>query len=315
MADADPQPMLTAGAVAQRLGISVSTLRNWDRRYGLGPAEHEPGKHRRYSGHDFQCVRQMVSLTAEGVPPASAAAVAVGAASSPPPARDGGGSGAVAVGRADRAVRGLGRAATRLDISGVASLVDQHIAESGVVSTWERLLVPLLRSLGDQFERGANVVAIEHAASAGILDALHRVPVPEQQQRLPALLACAPEEQHGLPLEALAAGLAEHSCPARFLGTRVSEQALGTAVNKLKPTCLVLWTHSPRLARRVPLAQLTERCSALLVAGPGWKSVRAADDFRRPPSLGEALEMVLAVVPSSVHHVVAQRSSDGGLLR
>ena len=29
---------LTAGEVARRLGVAVTTIRTWDRRYGLGPA-------------------------------------------------------------------------------------------------------------------------------------------------------------------------------------------------------------------------------------------------------------------------------------
>lgn len=34
---------LTTGAVARRLGVSPTTLRSWDRRYGLGPAVRAEG--------------------------------------------------------------------------------------------------------------------------------------------------------------------------------------------------------------------------------------------------------------------------------
>ena len=34
---------LTAGAVARRLGVAVTTLRTWHQRYGLGPSHHVPG--------------------------------------------------------------------------------------------------------------------------------------------------------------------------------------------------------------------------------------------------------------------------------
>ena len=40
---------LSAGAVARRLGVAVTTLRTWHQRYGLGPSEHVPGHHRRYT--------------------------------------------------------------------------------------------------------------------------------------------------------------------------------------------------------------------------------------------------------------------------
>ncbi|MET0415607.1 MAG: MerR family transcriptional regulator, partial [Actinoplanes sp.] len=44
---------LTAGAVARRLGVAVTTLRTWHQRYGLGPSRHEAGHHRRYSAEDM----------------------------------------------------------------------------------------------------------------------------------------------------------------------------------------------------------------------------------------------------------------------
>ena len=40
---------LSAGAVARRLGVAVTTLRTWHQRYGLGPSQHVPGQHRRYT--------------------------------------------------------------------------------------------------------------------------------------------------------------------------------------------------------------------------------------------------------------------------
>ena len=47
-----PEPGSTVAAVARRLGIAPATLRTWDRRYGLGPTEHNAGSHRRYSPQD-----------------------------------------------------------------------------------------------------------------------------------------------------------------------------------------------------------------------------------------------------------------------
>ena len=34
-----PDPGLSAGEVARRLGVAVTTVRTWDRRYGLGPPQ------------------------------------------------------------------------------------------------------------------------------------------------------------------------------------------------------------------------------------------------------------------------------------
>jgi DNA-binding transcriptional MerR regulator len=65
---------LTAGAVARRLGVAVTTLRTWHQRYGLGPSHHTPGRHRRYTPEDMARLQVMRRLTAQGVAPAEAAA-------------------------------------------------------------------------------------------------------------------------------------------------------------------------------------------------------------------------------------------------
>src|SRR4051795_5380404 len=73
-----PTPTLTVAAVARRLGVAPSTLRTWDRRYGLGPSAHTAGSHRRYSATALSRLVVMRGLTMEGVPPAEAAQIALG---------------------------------------------------------------------------------------------------------------------------------------------------------------------------------------------------------------------------------------------
>ncbi len=62
------------GAVADRLGVSTSTLRSWERRYGLAPTHRTGGNHRRYGPVDIQRVQLMVRLTSAGIPAQAAAA-------------------------------------------------------------------------------------------------------------------------------------------------------------------------------------------------------------------------------------------------
>ncbi|MGY5104183.1 MerR family transcriptional regulator, partial [Streptomyces sp. 900105245] len=72
---APPVPALTTGALARRLGLSPTTLRSWDRRYGIGPARAD-GRHRRWTPHDVAMLETMCRLTSAGVPPAEAARAA-----------------------------------------------------------------------------------------------------------------------------------------------------------------------------------------------------------------------------------------------
>src|SRR3954453_13352296 len=57
---------LSAGAVARRLGVAVTTLRTWHQRYGLGPSHHVPGHHRRYTPEDMARLQVMRRLTTQG---------------------------------------------------------------------------------------------------------------------------------------------------------------------------------------------------------------------------------------------------------
>src|SRR5690554_7971710 len=67
---------LTVAAVARTLGVAASTLRTWDRRYGLGPSAHQAGSHRRYTPEDVARLQTMRRLTLRGVAPVDAARIA-----------------------------------------------------------------------------------------------------------------------------------------------------------------------------------------------------------------------------------------------
>lgn len=280
----------SAGAVAAMLGISPSTLRTWDRRYGLGPSRREAGRHRRYDAADVARLRRMVELTGQGVTPAAAAATVLGRPPTRQP-RSGGGRGIVPARGGGARARGFARAAARLDGPLLTRLATDLIERYGVVGAWERFLVPYLVEVGEQTAAGALGAQVEHVVSASISGALHAVPAAAEDGRLPVMLACAPEEQHWLPCQALAAALAERGCPSRGLGARVPADALLAAVDRLDPLVLVVWAHTEPLARATPLAGLDGRTT--LVAGPGWADVALPPGARRIQSLGEGVETVL----------------------
>jgi hypothetical protein len=70
-------PSYDVAAVARRLGVAASTLRTWDRRYGIGPSSRSPGRHRRYDPADLARLEAMHDLMLQGVPPGEAARVAL----------------------------------------------------------------------------------------------------------------------------------------------------------------------------------------------------------------------------------------------
>lgn len=299
---------LSAGAVARRLGVAVTTLRTWHQRYGLGPSQHTPGQHRRYTATDLARLEVMRRLTADGVSPAEAArwarhapeSVRAGEASRarPAAARDGGGQ-AIPVGRAGPAARGLARAAMRLDSVAIGDTIARALTEHGVVATWDRLLRPVLTGIGDRHAATSALVDVEHVLSRCISEAfaaVARTALPAGPQRV--LLSCADEEQHSLPLEALAAALAEAGVGYRMLGARVPLPALLEAVDRTGPAAVVLWSHIPATADPGQLRALLaapRRPLLVLAAGPGWAAATLPPGVLRPSQLAEAVALVGAV--------------------
>ncbi|MFH9728575.1 MerR family transcriptional regulator [Streptomyces sp. NPDC017254] len=327
---------MTTGAVARRLGVSPTTVRSWDRRYGIGPAIRTDGRHRRWSAADVSMLEEMCRLTAEGVAPAEAAHAALhGRAGAEGPdvldrapehdsvprarfelpigerprksRRVGAGSG-LPLGEVRQECRGLARAAVRLDGPAMEGLLQQFLAEHGLVTAWEDLMAPALNAVGRKWEASDDrYVEVEHLLSWYVSSALRRAGVtgpPTVSTKSPTVLACVPAEQHALPLEALAAGLAERRVPVSMLGAAVPGDALEAAVRRIGPPAVALWaqsraTASQTLATRIAGTAFGVRGArttpTVLLVGPGWSGIPPARGLIRPAGLREALDAVSLV--------------------
>ncbi|MEV5009450.1 MerR family transcriptional regulator [Streptomyces sp. NPDC056159] len=320
-----PAAGLTTGALARRLGVSPTTLRSWDRRYGLGPAVRARGRHRRWSPQDVAMVEEMCRLTAAGAPPAEAARVtrfgrgpagraepaAVVASDRPAPSsgaeeppRRGGAGGGLPLGDVRLECRGLARAAVRLDSPELERRLLEAIGRYGLTVAWEEVMVPTLRAVGRKWESsGDRYVEVEHLLSWQVSSTLRSTPLllpraAAQVDAPPVVLACAPGEQHSLPLEALNAALGERGVPTRMLGAAVPVEALIACVRRTGPTAVVLWSQA-RSTASVPLARHVadlewgapgaRRRPAVLPSGPGWER-RTCGGFPRCVGLRDAVE-------------------------
>ncbi|MGX1543471.1 MerR family transcriptional regulator [Streptomyces adustus] len=280
---------LTTGAVARRLGVSPTTLRSWDRRYGIGPAVRSDGRHRRWTRQDVARLETMCRLTAAGVPPAEAARAAQGEPTGTAPravpsarpadlavpaaqgesgasrAGDRGGraaAGPLPLGDVRQECRGLARAAVRLDAPAVQEQLARAVEEHGLTVAWQEVIVPTLHAVGRKWaSSGDRYVEVEHLLSWHVSGTLHRHTRPtgrygdvDAGAPGPVVLACVPGEQHTLPLEALDAGLSELGVPTRMFGAAVPAEALIAAVGRLGPAAVVLWAQA-RSSASLPLAQ------------------------------------------------------------
>lgn len=275
------------------MGVAPATLRTWDRRYGVGPSEHLPGAHRRYSAADLARLEHMRRLVIAGIPPAEAARAAcdvtfdeaevapVTQLPTPVPTPDveaaarAGGGRVVPMPGGAQAARGLARAAQSMDSATCSAIITEHLERRGVVWTWDNLIVPVLNGVGQQWSDSGRGIEVEHALSAAIQDALsglvRTAPAPVNNRSV--LLACAPDEMHSLVLWGVAAGLAERRIGARILGASLPARALASAVQRLGPAVVFVWAQIPDTADPAILNAIPSfrPAATVLIGGPGWR--------------------------------------------
>lgn len=298
-----PEVSLGVGAVARRLGVASSTLRTWDRRYGIGPRGRSPGGHRRYTPEDLARLEVMQRLVLSGAPPGEAARAALGAPAAPPAAPRGHGAGGNRVPVTTTAettaarVRGLARAAMALDAAAMTAAARAALDQDGAVAAWDRLFAPVLIGIGRKHSTSGAYVEVEHLLSEVLLRCLaDRTPAggeptgPGAADR-PVLLACAPEEQHSLPVYALAAALAETGTAVTVLGARVPAAALGAAIERIGPRAVFVWSQTADTGDPAWLDDLPATRPPLrtVIGGPGWAEDRIPDAVHRVTSLTGAI--------------------------
>ncbi|MHA6624571.1 MerR family transcriptional regulator [Pseudonocardia sichuanensis] len=309
-------PGLSVAAVARRLGVAPGTLRTWDRRYGIGPSGHAPGRHRRYSPVDVTRLELMQRALVRGVSPGEAAryaltaplpaggTVAPGPAADPAPPLPAGDGQARVGGRvlrlpgAGRRARGLGRAALALDGPAVAGVLRESLAEDGVETTWDDVVRPVLAAVGERWNHTGTGVEIEHLVSECVRDLFgagsgRAAPAASGAAR-PVLLAAMPGEQHTLPLLALACALDARGVAQRYLGADLPADALAAAARRTAPAAVVLWAQLGETADGDVLRALprTRPRFRTFVAGPGWVDADVPRPIVRLASLTAALAAI-----------------------
>jgi excisionase family DNA binding protein len=270
---------LTVGEVAARLGVSPSTVRMWGSRYGLIASIRSAGGHRRYTATDLARLQQMHAAVLQGTDPAAAAADVMGTVAQPRlrGARGGPGGSGLAVPGASREVRGLARAASRLDAATIENTVTAAVRRDGTVPAWDGLVMPVLEAAGKLWESTGAGIEIEHLLSQAVITAFDRHPAatPGLSAERPVLLASGPGEDHVLPLHAVRSALAERGVPARLFGARMPIPVLAAAARRTRAAAVLCWAshHDRAAAGELGVAVAAHRTIRVFVAGPGWDDV------------------------------------------
>ena len=206
-----------------------------------------------------------------------------------------GGGRVVALPEGTPQTRGLARAAMSLDSQQTARLLRDALRRTGVVATWDMLVTPVLRALGERTGATGDGIDVEHAFSETLLAVLRGPQLHVRQPRNPApvLLVCAETDHHTLPLHALAAALAERDICARMLGGGMPPHALAAAVRRSGPCAVLLYAQMPGAhAGYVEELRRQRPSPRILLGGPGWLTGTIPAPVRRVGSLTAAIEEI-----------------------
>ncbi len=101
--------------------------------------------------------------------------------------------------------RGLARAAMSLDTYETHRILSESVRRQGVVPTWNTMIMPVLRALGERVRVSGEGIDVEHAFSEVILGTFRNLALSVRITRNSpmVLLACADSDYHSLPLRAL----------------------------------------------------------------------------------------------------------------
>ena len=276
---------LTAGQVCRELGLVPSTLRAWNRRYGIGPSDHQAGRHRLYDRADVAALARMQALIAAGTPAAVAAATVARARPRP---------GAPS---APRTARGLGRAVLALDSAAVQDALIEGVRRGGPLHLWHRLYRPVITDIGRQVAQEGHCMEAERLLSWAACAALHLISHPAGPGWPRVILACAEGEQHTVGLEVVRALLAEQDVATTMLGADTPTVGLEAAAVATNRPVIVLAAQTRRAARPARLKRLGRSGEATVIAaGPGWDDVPLATDTLRAATVEQAVAAVVAAL-------------------
>jgi DNA-binding transcriptional MerR regulator len=276
---------LRIGEFARRVGVSPELLRAWEARYGLLQPIRSDGGFRLYTAQDADRVVRMKRGLDEGLSAAEAARRALAQARP-------------AEGLLDDAQGRLLSAVCAYDEAALHAVLDEAFAGFALETVLRELILPALREVGAQWERGELEIGQEHFASNLVRERLLGLGRVWGRGGGPlAILACAPGERHDIGLIAFGLLLRSHGWRILFLGADTPLSTLSQAIATTAPRLVVVASMDRslleseagelrRLGRSAPLVlsgagASEELCRRLRVERLDGDLVAAADAVAR----------------------------------
>ncbi len=225
----------TVNEVEERTGVPATTLRQWERRYGLPMPERSDSGYRLYGDEDLEDIRALKGHVDDGVPASRAAQMVK-----------------------ERARRVVGpRPLSTLTEELVAALVDlddgradRVLSEAHALHPVESVVLNLLHDtmieLGQRWHDGKIATTTEHFASSYVNGRLRQLLAlsGSNVNGRAVIVACAPHDQHELGALMLAVMLRRSGYRAYFVGANTPVEDLAVMARDLRPFAVMISASS-----------------------------------------------------------------------
>jgi DNA-binding transcriptional MerR regulator len=241
------EPLYNIGVVARMTGVSMPTLRAWERRYSFPESERTAGGHRLFSENDVLRLRWVKARIDEGMQTSQAIQALhhqeeVGRlvpAEQPQSWQEGHRteSGTHLGSYQQRLMETL----LRRDVDNADRLLGEALPLSSPEDLILDLIGPTFAQIGQAWENGHISIATEHMATNYLRQRLlmWMLSGPPPRSTKPIVLTCAPNEWHEGGLLALGALLRRSRWPVAYLGQSLPLQDLASFVRDLKPNLVI----------------------------------------------------------------------------
>jgi MerR family transcriptional regulator, light-induced transcriptional regulator len=282
--------MFTASEVEARTAIAATTLRQWERRYGLPNPERTPAGYRLYSFEDIACIEFLKARINEGVPVSRAAQLYTLAQQNPPaapantppagqaPGRSAGRGGPVMPTAArPRSMHGqeLMLQLTEAALVGDGAKSDRALSLAYAAMAVEDVLLdvvqPALIEIGERWHQGKITAAHEHQASHYLRGKLHGLlDLAGNPRHGPVVVvACAPGEWHEIGALMLAVFARRAGLRTHYLGGNTPLRDLAQFCRDVGADALLVSASSPEVIAVVQAERELLRGAARILAFGG----------------------------------------------
>jgi MerR family transcriptional regulator, light-induced transcriptional regulator len=280
----DTTPLFTASEVETRTSVPATTLRQWERRYGIPNPERTPSGYRMYSPMDVECIEFIKNHILDGIPVSRATQLW---RETPHPQSE-----ARIHPRAmpaSQLVEAMVLATLEGDMTRAEKVLAQGHATMPVEDVVLNIIQPTLVEIGERWHRGEITVAHEHQATSFIKGRMLQLFEMAGSPRggPVAVIACGPNEYHEIGALAIGIFLRRAGIRTHYLGANMPIVDLARFSREVRAATIMLSCGSAENvdALRAQVHLLREVVPTLVFGGRV---------FNQRPSLAQELGGVYA---------------------